>query len=54
LKADRAFLPFLYVNSGAEKALYGEFALVLNIQPEQVLPFITERLAVDEKRRKEL
>jgi CarD family transcriptional regulator len=34
----------------AEKMLYGEFAHVLNIKPEQVLPFIMEQLAVEEKR----
>jgi CarD family transcriptional regulator len=34
----------------AENMLYGEFAHVLNIKPEQVLPFITERLSVDEKK----
>jgi CarD family transcriptional regulator len=34
----------------AERILYGEFAHVLRIKPEQVLPFITEQLSVDEKR----
>lgn len=30
----------------AEKLLYDEFALVLHIQPDQVLPFITEQIQV--------
>jgi CarD family transcriptional regulator len=34
----------------AEKLLYEEFAYVLNIKKEQVLPFIMERISVDEKR----
>lgn len=29
----------------AEKMLYEEFALVLNIDPDEVIPYITERLA---------
>lgn len=33
----------------AEKLLYDEFALVLNIQPEQVLPFILEQIEIKEK-----
>ena len=32
----------------AEKLLYDEFALVLDIQPDQVLPFILQQLDVDE------
>ncbi|MFR6343653.1 MAG: CarD family transcriptional regulator [Christensenellales bacterium] len=33
----------------AEKVLYDEFALVLNIQPEQVLPFIMQQIHLEEK-----
>ena len=33
----------------AEKMLYDEFALVLNIREEDVLPFIMEQIAVGEK-----
>ena len=33
----------------AESMLYDEFALVLNIQPDQVLPFILEQIEVSEK-----
>lgn len=33
----------------AEKLLYNEFALVLNIQPDEVLPFITEQIKIEEK-----
>lgn len=33
----------------AEKLLYDEFALVLNLKPEQVLPFILAQIEVDEK-----
>ena len=33
----------------AERLLYDEFALVLNIKPEQVLPFILEQIDVEEK-----
>ncbi len=33
----------------AEKILYEEFAYVLHIQREQVLPFITRQIQVDEK-----
>ncbi|GHT01521.1 hypothetical protein AGMMS50276_29710 [Synergistales bacterium] len=35
---------------GAEKMLYEEFAHVLDMQREQVLPFIIERIKVKEKR----
>ncbi|MCB6993601.1 CarD family transcriptional regulator [bacterium 210820-DFI.6.37] len=42
-KIDERFL------KDAEKLLYDEFAYVLNIQPEQVLPFIHEQIQVDEK-----
>ena len=33
----------------AERILYDEFALVLNIEPEQVLPFIMEQVQISEK-----
>lgn len=33
----------------AEKLLYDEFALVLNIQPEEVLPFIMEQVEITKK-----
>ena len=33
----------------AEKILYEEFAYVLHISPEQVLPFILEKIQVEEK-----
>jgi len=33
----------------AEKLLYNEFAMVLNIDPDQVLPFITEQIEVEIK-----
>lgn len=33
----------------AERLLYDEFATVLNIEPEQVLPFITNEIKVKEK-----
>ena len=33
----------------AEKMLYDEFALVLNIKPEQVLPFIMEQIQIEKK-----
>lgn len=33
----------------AERVLYDEFALVLNIRQEQVLPFILEQIEVSEK-----
>lgn len=36
----------------AERALYDEFALVLNIQPEQVLPFILNEIQVSERESK--
>lgn len=32
----------------AERALYEEFALVLDIRPEQVLPFIAEEINIEE------
>ena len=35
----------------AEKLLYDEFALVLHIKPEQVLPFIMEQVEIQEKER---
>ena len=35
----------------AEKLLYDEFAHVLSISPEQVLPFIIEQVELEEKRR---
>ena len=35
----------------AEKLLYDEFAHVLSISPEQVLPFIMEQVELEEKRR---
>lgn len=35
----------------AEKLLYDEFALVLHIKPEQVLPFIMEQVELQEKER---
>ena len=41
--ADERFL------KDAEKMLYDEFALVLNIREEEVLPFIMEQIAVGEK-----
>lgn len=40
---DEAFL------KDAEKILYSEFAYVLNIEINEVIPFITERLENDEK-----
>ena len=33
----------------AEKMLYDEFALVLNIKQEEVLPFILEQIELNEK-----
>lgn len=33
----------------AERILYEEFALVLKIRPEQVLPFILEQIGIDAK-----
>ena len=33
----------------AERLLYDEFALVLNIRPDQVLPFIIEQVELEEK-----
>ncbi len=33
----------------AEKILYDEFALVLQIRPEQVVPFITEKMQIQAK-----
>lgn len=33
----------------AEKLLYDEFALVLNIKPNEVLPFIIQQIEVEEK-----
>ena len=33
----------------AEKLLYSEFALVLNIEPEQVVPFIANQIEVEGK-----
>lgn len=35
----------------AEKLLYDEFAHVLNIRPEQVLPFIMEQIDLEENKR---
>ena len=35
----------------AERTLYDEFALVLNIEQDQVLPFILEQIEVAEKER---
>ena len=35
----------------AEKLLYDEFAHVLKIEPDQVLPFILEQVELEEKRR---
>ena len=35
----------------AEKMLYDEFALVLHIQPDQVLPFILEQIQLAGKNR---
>lgn len=42
-KVDERFL------KDAEKLLYGEFAYVLNIKPEQVLPFIRSQIGEDGK-----
>ena len=33
----------------AEKILYDEFALVLQIRPEQVVPFIAEKMQIQGK-----
>ena len=33
----------------AEKLLHNEFALVLNIKPEEVLPFIMEQIEIEKK-----
>ena len=33
----------------AEKMLYEEFAYVLNIRQDQVLPFILEQIQIEEK-----
>ncbi len=41
--ADERFL------KDAEKLLYNEFALVLNINPDQVLPFIMKEIEIKEK-----
>ncbi len=41
--ADRYFM------KEAEKKLHEEFAYVLNIKPDEVIPFITEQIKVDEK-----
>ena len=43
-KIDERFL------KDAEKLLYDEFAYVLQIKPEQVLPFIQERMEKEEKK----
>lgn len=43
-KADERFL------KDAKKLLYNEFAYVLDIEPEQVLPFIQEQIEVAENR----
>lgn len=42
-KVDERFL------KDAEKLLYDEFAYVLKIKPEQVLPFIQEQIHVEKK-----
>lgn len=39
-----------YILKQAEKLLYDEFALVLNIKPDEVLPFIMEQIEVEEKK----
>ncbi len=36
-----------YILNQAEKLLHNEFALVLNIQPEEVVPFIMEQIEVE-------
>ena len=33
----------------AEKILYDEFALVLEIEPQQVLPFVLQQIEIDKK-----
>lgn len=33
----------------AEKLLYNEFALVLDIRPDQVVPFIMEKITVSKR-----
>lgn len=33
----------------AESLLYHEFAVVLNISPEEVVPFITDRIGIEQK-----
>lgn len=43
-QADERFL------KEAEKMLYDEFALVLHIEPNQVLPFIQEQIEVEERK----
>lgn len=37
-------------NDWSEKLLYDEFALVLDINPNEVLPFIRQQIAVTEKK----
>lgn len=37
------------IMKSAEKILYEEFAHVLHIQPEQVVPFITQQISIEEK-----
>ncbi|MDR2880207.1 MAG: CarD family transcriptional regulator [Fusobacteriales bacterium] len=38
-----------YFMKEAEKKLHEEFAYVLNIKPDEVIPFITEQINIDEK-----
>ena len=38
-----------YFMKEAEKRLHEEFAYVLNIKPEEVIPFITEQVNIEEK-----
>ena len=38
-----------YFMKEAEKKLHEEFAYVLNIKPEEVIPFITEQINIEEK-----
>ncbi|MDR3277329.1 MAG: CarD family transcriptional regulator [Oscillospiraceae bacterium] len=47
-KGKRLYLADGYVMRDAEKMLYDEFAHVLEINPDQVLPFIMERIETAE------
>lgn len=48
-KGRRLHQPDEYILGQAEKLLYNEFALVLDIQPDEVVPFIMKQIEIHEK-----